>query len=480
MSAMLTSTFTISRFSNREVAAVLLLSCLFLSVGLSPAWGQDDELTTEVGVLNVAPEDSEAGGLSAEVAFRDSTGDRALDPAESGVLEISVANQADGPASNVGVWIHPTEGEGQIRLPASEEAKGAVPENLPDGAVRVAQIEELPAGVTREITTRLRGEESLSGEPVSLAVELSDEHGFAPDRSWSLAVQTQEGAIDANPDRPPVVDRKVPETSMSRPNAIAVVVGVKEYQHSGVPNVEYALRDAQTMKKYLTNTLGFREENVIFEPNATGSVLQRLFGSAESPEGQLYNWVKRGESDVYVFYSGHGAPDPSTGKAFLLGSDINPNYMSINGYPAQQLYENLAQVPARSVTVVLDACFSGVTDEGPVVQRASPVELSVENPVMAMENGLAFTAGAADQIASWHPEKKHGLFTYFFLKGLRGEAEQDGDQAITAEELEAYLTDRVPYQARRMYSREQVPQVVGQNKDRTLVQYEEALPSSRN
>lgn len=479
MSAMLISSlFTFSRSTNTGVAAVLLLSCLFLSVGLNPAWGQDDELTTEVGVLNVAPEDSEAGGLSAEVAFRDSTGDRALDPAESGVLEISVANQADGPASNVGVWVHPKEGKGQIQLPSSEEAKGAVPENLPDGAVRVAQIGQLPADATREITTRLRGGESLSGEPVSLAIGLSDEHGFAPDRTWSLAVQTQEGAI--NPDRPPVVDRKVPETSMSRPDAIAVVIGIKEYQHSGVPDVEYALRDAQTMKEYLTNTLGFREENVILEPNATGSTLQRLFGTAENPEGQLYNWVKRGESDVYVFYSGHGAPDPSTGKAFLLGSDINPNYMSINGYPAQQLYENLAQVPARSVTVVLDACFSGVTDEGPVVQRASPVELSVENPVMAMENGLAFTAGAADQIASWHPEKEHGLFTYFFLKGLRGEAEQDGDQSITAEELEAYLTDRVPYQARRMYNREQVPQVVGQNKDRVLVQYEETLPSSRN
>jgi uncharacterized caspase-like protein len=277
----------------------------------------------------------------------------------------------------------------------------------------------------------------------------------------------------------PVVDRQVPETTTDRPDAVAVVIGNKAYQTSDIPNVDYALRDARTMRKYLIRTLGFREENIIFTANATGSDLQRILGTSDTPRGQLYNWVKPGESDVFVYYSGHGAPAPGANEAYLVASDTNPNYLSINGYSVEQLYENLSQVPARSVTVVLEACFSGISsDGGAVVQDASPVELSVENPALTMDRGLAFTAGAADQIASWYPEKKHGLFTYFFLKGLRGEADRDGNRAITGAELERYVREKVPYRARRMYNREQTPQVVGQDKDRALVRYDAKTPQN--
>ena len=269
------------------------------------------------------------------------------------------------------------------------------------------------------------------------------------------------------------VDRAIPQTDVTRPNAVAVVIGNKTYRNEDIPHVKYAVRDAQTVKKYLTRTLGVRPENVIYVKNATAAALTRVFGTAGDPQGQLYNYVQPGESEVFVYYSGHGAPSPESNRAYLVPSNTNPNYLSQNGYPVEQLYENLSKVPAKSVTVLMEACFSGVSAGGAVLQRASPVELSVENPVLAMENGLALTAGAADQMASWYPEKEHGLFTYFFLKGLRGPADQNEDRAITGAELGQYLTEKVPYRTRRMYNREQTPQVVGRAKDRVLVQYEQ-------
>jgi hypothetical protein len=265
------------------------------------------------------------------------------------------------------------------------------------------------------------------------------------------------------------VDRAIPRTDVTRPNAVAVVIGNKTYRNDDIPNVKYAARDAQVTKKYLTRTLGVRNENVIYTENATAAALTRIFGTAGDPQGQLYNYVQPGASEVFVYYSGHGVPSPESNRAYLVPSDANPNYLSQNGYPAEQLYENLSKVPAKSVTVLMEACFSGVSAGGAVLRRASPVELSVENPVLAMENGLAFTAGAADQIASWYPLKKHGLFTYFFLKGLRGPADRDGDRTITGAEMGLYLMEKVPYRARRMYNREQTPQVVGAAKERVLV-----------
>lgn len=317
----------------------------------------------------------------------------------------------------------------------------------------------LPPGKSALVSAPVSAERA--GGEVPLQVRLREKSGsYSTTLEQSVAVATP-------------VDRMIPETSLNRPDAIAVVIGIKEYQDQDIPDVKYARRDAEVVKKYLTRALGFREENVIFELNATGSEMQEIFGVEGDHKGQLYNYVKPEESDVFVYYSGHGAPAVGEDSAYLVASDTNPNYLSLNGYPAEQLYENLAKVPARRTTVVMEACFSGVAENGPIFQRASPVELSVENPIMAMKGGLAFTAGAADQIASWYPEKEHGLFTYHFLRGLRGEADQDSDQAVTAREMEKYLMDKVPYRARRMFNRDQTPQVIGGNKDQVLVQYEE-------
>lgn len=274
-----------------------------------------------------------------------------------------------------------------------------------------------------------------------------------------------------------IVDTDIPKTSMERPDDIAVVIGVQKYEHSDVPDVDYGVRDAQTMKKYLTRTLGFRQENIIYVENASGSDMARIFGTASSPKGQLYDWVKPGKSEVFVYYSGHGAPNPESGDAYFIPSDTNPNYLSQNGYPVAQLYENLGLLPSPSVTVVLEACFSGVSESGAVVSDISPAVLNVENPIVGMENGLAFSAGAADQVSTWYNEEGHGLFTYYFLNGLRGAANTNGDRVVTASEMESYLTDEVPYRAQRMHSRKQTPQVVGQDKDRVLVEYDGPMPA---
>lgn len=273
------------------------------------------------------------------------------------------------------------------------------------------------------------------------------------------------------------LDTEIPKTDMDRPDDVAVVIGVKEYEHTDIPDVDYAVRDAEIMKRYLTRTLGFHDDNVIFVENASGSALERIFGTASDPQGQLHNWVKDDKSDVFVYYSGHGAPDPESEQAYLVASDTDPSYLSLNGYAVNQLYANLAKLPAKSVTVVLESCFSGVSEAGQVVQEVSPAVLNVENPMVGMENGLAITAGAADQVSSWYSEKKHGLFTYFFLKGLRGAADEDDDKAVTAGELDAYLTEQVPYQAARQHNRKQTPQVVGPNKDRVLVRYKGSIPA---
>ena len=72
------------------------------------------------------------------------------------------------------------------------------------------------------------------------------------------------------------------------------------------------------------------------------------------------------------------------------------------------------------------------------------------------------TSGAPNQISSWYPDKKHGLFTYYWLAGVRGGADADGDRRVTVAEMRRYLGDTVPRVAQRIAGREQNPEVHGE------------------
>ena len=65
---------------------------------------------------------------------------------------------------------------------------------------------------------------------------------------------------------------------------------------------------------------------------------------------------------------------------------------------------------------------------------------------------------------------KHSLFTYYFLKALQGKGDLDKDNKLTIGEIKNYINENVPYMARRLNSREQTPQVIG-DENKVLIKY---------
>jgi len=250
-------------------------------------------------------------------------------------------------------------------------------------------------------------------------------------------------------------------------HGVAIIVGNKNYRENGaeIPDVDFAHNDAEAMYRYVTQMLGFRKGNVIMLKDATQAQLTSVFGSADNPRGQLYNWVREDKSDVFVYYSGHGAPGLSNGKGYLVPTDANPMTIELNGYPLERLYKNLSKVPGKSLTVVLDACFSGGSQEGSVIQEASSISLKLVEPKQTVNKAAILTASALNQVASWDKKARLGLFTSYFLKGVYGKADgpdfgnQDG--TVTLDELKNFLEDEVNYFARREYFRQQDPQISG-------------------
>ena len=221
---------------------------------------------------------------------------------------------------------------------------------------------------------------------------------------------------------------------------VAVIVGNKEYADDRVPEVSYAHNDAEAFKRFVTGALGFDSDNVIDLRDATKSQLETAFGVKGNPQGLLWRYIDpSGGSDVVVFYSGHGVPGKA-GRGYLLPSDSNPDTAELNGYPIDLLYENLGGLATRSTTVFLDACFSGGSPRGMLIQSASPVY--VEADISGGAGLTVLTAASGAQLASWDEEARHGLFTEHLLDGLYGAADADGDGNVTAREAKLHLDGR--------------------------------------
>jgi len=249
------------------------------------------------------------------------------------------------------------------------------------------------------------------------------------------------------------------------PDAIAVVIGVTSYR--SIASVEYASQDARAMRGYLVEAFGYQDVNVWGLDDPSKADLERVFGTAGNPEGQLFNAVSRkpNQCDVFAYYVGHGAPSIKDREGYLAPADVSPDYVENTGYPLDLFYANLGKVPARSLTIVVDACFSGETPDvaGRVtsfLRNASPLVVAPVTEELPA-NATVMTAASGSQIASWFPEKKHSLFTYYLLKGLKGEADADRDGTIKLSELQQYVSTNVPPTARALYGREQTPEVRG-------------------
>lgn len=302
-------------------------------------------------------------------------------------------------------------------------------------------------------------------EVLSLSLERVEKWGGAvqPKQVVVRGMPQAQVAISQVPSLKIEVDVEIPQGKGPNPDGVAVVIGNRDYasRHREVPDVEFAIRDAAVVKEYLLKALGYQEGNILYYTNATNGDFRSLFGTREVPEGRLAHLVKPGKSEVFVYYSGHGAPDVGEQRGYFVPVDCAPGEVRLNGYPLDLFYENLGRLKARSIAVVIDACFSGGSQGGMLIAAASPLGIRVIDPALRLPNGAVFTSSSGEEISSWYPEMKHGLFTYFFLKGLQGAADANQDGQILAGELHRYLSDPsegVPYWARRLYQgRQQTP-----------------------
>ncbi|MEA3465677.1 MAG: caspase family protein [Thermodesulfobacteriota bacterium] len=399
--------------------------------------------------------------ILADLGIDDQNSNARVEPMEIVTLTARVQNVGQGEARQVSATVELGQnvflaGDSKTRFVVGELAPGAykdlvfsvytnrriangdaIPIRLKIGEARSEFHHKAPLQLTMNAPARQAKQMVVQAQPSAPAAQIMT-------KTTSLRVD---------------VDHNIPKGKKGGKYDIAVVIGNRDY--TSVQGVDYAIRDAQIMREYLTTTLGFKSENIIYKENATLTDFNEIFSA------QLPSWVDpKGKSRVFVYYTGHGAPDLNSGDAYFLPVNANPQYVSASGYAVQSLYANLAKLKVKDLTVVLDACFSGSSEKGMLFKGISPAMVKTKSLARGPQNSTVFTSAGKDQVSAWYEEKKHSLFTYYFLKGLQGGADVDKNAKLTVGEMETYLAENVTYKASRLKRITQQPKVDG---DRTAV-----------
>jgi N-acetylneuraminic acid mutarotase len=263
-----------------------------------------------------------------------------------------------------------------------------------------------------------------------------------------LVYRPSEGKVIAASDS--VLDQNLTPVK-ERPNDFAVIIGIEKY--GNVAPADYAENDARLFKKYAVALLGIPEKNAILL-TGNGARLADITKYVEE-------WLPRNatpESRVYFFYSGHGAPDPQKGGSYLVPWDGDPAYLASSGYAMRKLYDKLESLRAKDVVVFLDACFSGEGSRSVMARGLRPLVILTDTPVTPRSKLSILTAARVDEVAGGIEDQGHGMFTYYLLRGIRGDAAVAPSGRVSLGRLHDYIQKNVQRDARRQ-NRDQTPQM---------------------
>jgi uncharacterized caspase-like protein len=224
-----------------------------------------------------------------------------------------------------------------------------------------------------------------------------------------------------------------------------LLVGVNQYQDEALPSLGYPALDCQGLAEaLLAATAGFPQREILihhdFAPHQP---------NLDTVRSSLRQIVKASKSiDTILFYfSGHGMLESNTQQVVLCLKDTQKNNLINTGLKLQELLQLLENCQAQQQLVCLDACHSGgmtllgakgTTQTEPLLNPTTQL-VEVLRQRAAKRKGFYALLSCDQGQQSWEfPQLGHGVFTYYLIRGLRGEA-SDSQGVIEADGLYRYV-----------------------------------------
>jgi hypothetical protein len=292
------------------------------------------------------------------------------------------------------------------------------------------------------------------GVITSYRLSVSDEYGQKAEKEINVeraAVQYAEQVAPLNP-------RKL--KAQANPNAVALIIGVESYL--SLPQAKYADSDATHFYDYASQSLGVPPNKIKLLTDSKASRTELLKA--------MRSWMKtevNGKSDVYIFFAGHGLASADGSKTYLLPADGDRDLLDETSILRDDLIASAKG--AKTITMFLDTCYSGGTRTNEILLAdARPIAIVPDKSALP-PNVTVLAAASGAQLSSTYEAAQQGLFSYWLMKGLEGDADANKDKKITTGELHDYVARQVGPMAQRR-NRQQDPQLMGDS-TRVIVSY---------
>jgi len=265
-----------------------------------------------------------------------------------------------------------------------------------------------------------------------LVIEAIDKMGQVAQQAFSV-IRTDTTAIPA----------EIPSDLRQRAeNVYAVIIGIGDYQDDQL-DLRFTVNDAQGLYDVLTDprygSVPKDHIRLLLNEEATDRNIKRAIGT----------WLRRQAKEddtVIIYYSGHGAQEEGDTYWVTYNADINDLYST--ALSNNEIYTMLGRIQSKRVITFLDSCYSAATVKRKDQTRVSLTGIPWEK--FSGEGRVVISASEGKQLSLELDEYQHGVFTYYLLKGLKGEADTNPrDGVIEVEEIWNYIKRRVIDTARK-------------------------------
>jgi len=225
--------------------------------------------------------------------------------------------------------------------------------------------------------------------------------------------------------------------SISQKQIYAVIAGVSDYKYDNLDiDLNYCDDDAQSFYNLLSSS-GVKAQNMILLTDSRASK-QNILNSLH----QVFSKASANDQVIF-FFSGHGTQ----------GSFVPYDY---NGYSNTLLKHTdvknqYKQCKAYNKLCIADACFSGS------IKHHSTKSIEKSSAIDEKSGIVVMMSSRNNQTSREMPSLKNGAFTYYLVKGLKGNADKNNNKIITVSEMYYYTKEKVSAQTRNM----QIPIIFG-------------------
>jgi hypothetical protein len=286
--------------------------------------------------------------------------------------------------------------------------------------------------------------QSLQLEKAEIYVAVADSgtHTQPPPQTLALAIQPTSIIADDVNLIPGVV------TAFRQPHTYLLSIGIGSYRNKQIPSRKFASLDAQAISNYFQALGGLPASNIL--------LLQDWRATRSDIDEALLDWLPprmNNDAVVIVYVAGLVSVGP-TGETFLVPYDGTTTTAS-RSYPVKDLEAALSRLHARHTVFLFDGIVSPIEPDKRTKTALSTLTLPQWNPPGSSTLHVIGISGIGQGLED--DQHQHGLFTYYLLRALRGEADLNRDGNVTLSETVTYLSQKMRWASKARMNQEQRP-----------------------